>query len=328
MIELYKLHWSHYVEKVMWALDYKEIPWRGIDIDAFSKKEMRHLNARYWLNEKVKSYTVPTIHDCEFNKTVADSTSILDYLDTQYPKTRPLIHEQHKPQIKKWLLWLDSELGTLARRTAYSQVILERPALLSRLFLNQTLGGILVKPVISSVSGVVLSSMLAQRFRILQNREDRVYEQAFQVLGSLAEHMKERSFVIGNEFSAADITLATLLRPLRIVPLFRNHQAFQELFEWQTELFKHHNRAQAYIYETELHNIRKKRGWSLGKRTWLHDSDLSVTDFGREFPPQIEGKAWNDHQSLDEKKLLLAPLDYLKLRYFSGVRKVEYANNN
>ena len=32
MIELYKLHWSHYVEKVRWALDFKQLPWRGIEV--------------------------------------------------------------------------------------------------------------------------------------------------------------------------------------------------------------------------------------------------------------------------------------------------------
>jgi hypothetical protein len=36
MIELYKLHWSHYVEKVRWALDFKKLEWRGIDIVAFT----------------------------------------------------------------------------------------------------------------------------------------------------------------------------------------------------------------------------------------------------------------------------------------------------
>jgi glutathione S-transferase len=38
MITLYQLHWSHYVEKVRWALDYKNVEWSAVDVDPFTKR--------------------------------------------------------------------------------------------------------------------------------------------------------------------------------------------------------------------------------------------------------------------------------------------------
>ena len=46
MITLYQLHWSHYVEKVRWALDYKGLAWRAVEVEPFSKREMLHLSLR------------------------------------------------------------------------------------------------------------------------------------------------------------------------------------------------------------------------------------------------------------------------------------------
>jgi len=45
MITLYQLHWSHFVE-VRWALDYKGIEWSAVDVDPFTKQQMRHLRCQ------------------------------------------------------------------------------------------------------------------------------------------------------------------------------------------------------------------------------------------------------------------------------------------
>ena len=71
MIELYKLHWSHYVEKVRWALDFKQLDWRGIDIVAFTKKEMQRFDC---------AQTVPLIHDTATGVAISDSSPIIRVL--------------------------------------------------------------------------------------------------------------------------------------------------------------------------------------------------------------------------------------------------------
>lgn len=46
MITLYQLHWSHYVEKVRWALDYKGVGWSAVEVDPFTKHQMHHLKCQ------------------------------------------------------------------------------------------------------------------------------------------------------------------------------------------------------------------------------------------------------------------------------------------
>ena len=58
MITLYQLHWSHYVEKVRWALDYKGLDWSAIDVDAFTKRQMHRLPCKLTLDSGRSLYTV------------------------------------------------------------------------------------------------------------------------------------------------------------------------------------------------------------------------------------------------------------------------------
>ncbi|MEO9080444.1 MAG: glutathione S-transferase family protein [Rhodanobacter sp.] len=81
MIELYKLQWSHYVEKVRWALDFKQLDWRGIDVVAFNKKAVQHFDC---------VQTFPLIHDTRTDTAISDSSPIIRYLDETY-SDRPLL---------------------------------------------------------------------------------------------------------------------------------------------------------------------------------------------------------------------------------------------
>jgi hypothetical protein len=61
MILLYQLHWSHYVEKVRWALDFKGVEWQAVEVNPFNKREMRQLRCKTKLDNGRNEYTVPTI---------------------------------------------------------------------------------------------------------------------------------------------------------------------------------------------------------------------------------------------------------------------------
>src|SRR3954467_2289156 len=128
MIILYELSWSHYCEKVRLALDYMQLPWRAVSIDAFKKEPLR---ARPRPTQ-LPSYTVPAILDEATNTYVMDSTPILSYLAESYPEAPQLFpgSSVQRAEVDAALLALDSQLGILARRFAYTQMILECPALL------------------------------------------------------------------------------------------------------------------------------------------------------------------------------------------------------
>ena len=134
MITLYQFHWSHYVEKVRWALDYKGVEWRAVDVDPLTKREMQHLSCRTTLDSGKQLQTVPTIHDEGTGAVVGESAAIMEYLESTYPG--PALYptgEADRAEVRRWVLWLDSTLGLAARRLAYTQIAVECPELLAEL---------------------------------------------------------------------------------------------------------------------------------------------------------------------------------------------------
>jgi len=313
MIELYKLHWSHYVEKVRWALDYKQLAWRGIDIVAFTKREMQRFDC---------AQTVPLIHDTTTGTAISDSSPIIRYLDETYPE-RPLLPADpvERQAAWRWMLTLDSTLGLHARRLGYTQVIMECPAILSRLFMPQVCGGLFTRPLLRALAAPVLGTMLALRFRFHRNRQDRVYEQLEDQLVPIARRIEREGFLVGARFSAADLTLASLLRPLRIVPHFAGHPRLQSLFIWQERLFREHRRDPAFPYETLLNAHRQRRGRVRGKVGWLGADRAAPA--GVDEPLPLEA-ARNDIHPVNRWQLLPALPAYFRLRWRSGVGWMRY----
>jgi len=305
MIRLYQLHWSHYVEKVQWALDYKNIAWEPVNVNAFTKAEMRGLGC---------ASLVPAIVDTSTAAAISDSSPIIRYLDAYYPDT-PVLIPKDPAQAEltwRWMLWLDSELGTCARRLGYTQVIMECPQLLAQLFLPGIAGGFMARPGIDRLSSAVLGMVLMQRFRFHRNRADRVFERLTTLLAPIVRRLQQSAWLVGDSFSAADLTLASLLRPLRVVPWFREHPALQGLFAWQKNLFADHGRPREAVYETALREQRERRGWCRGAVRWLsRDSTRIEAPLD---PPSLK-LALNDQQPVFGASACLAPLRYLGVRY-------------
>lgn len=313
MIELYKLHWSHYVEKVRWALDFKQLDWRGIDIVAFTKKEMQRFDC---------AQTVPLIHDTITGVAISDSSPIIRYLDETYPE-HPLLPADpaEREAVWQWMLRLDSSLGLHARRLGYTQVIMECPHVLSQLFMPNVAGGVFTRRGWRVLAAPVLGAMLSLRFRFHRNREDGVYEALEAQLIPIAAQLERDGFLVGNRFSAADITLASLLRPLRIVPHFAQHPRLQSLFAWQTQLFRIHDRDAAFPYEALIRTQRERLGSMRGRVRWMRPGTVLAPVAGESPALQV---AQNDIHSVNRWMLPLGLPAYLKLRWFSGVGREPY----
>jgi glutathione S-transferase len=312
MIELYKLHWSHYVEKVRWALDFKRLPWQGIDIVAFTKKEMRRFDC---------PQTVPLIHDTATSVAISDSSPIIRYLEDTYPEPRLFPAEPaDRDEVWQWMLRLDSTLGLYARRLGYTQLIMECPQTLAQLFMPNVCGGLFTRRGWRRLAAPVLGMMLTLRFRFHRNRQDRIYEKLEALLLPIERQLARDGFLVGGRFTAADLTLASLLRPLRIVPHFSHHPRLQALFVWQEQLFRAHGRDVTFPYEDAIREARQRRGTMRGLVSWMK----TRADAGLDAAEAMLQVAKNDQQPVSRWTLVTGLPAYLKLRWFNGVGRMPY----
>lgn len=321
MITLYQFHWSHFVEKVRWALDYKGLQWSAVDVDPFTLRQMRHLRCPLTLESGRKLYTVPVISDAATGVVLADSSRILDYLETTYPT--PALYPadpDERAEMTRWMLWLDSTLGLTGRRLGYTQIALEHPEILSGLFIPHLVGARGLGAFKSRLGGVVIAGVLSRRFRFRCNRVDRVFEQLEQCLLRVAQRLSAHPYLVGERFTAADLTLAALLRPAMLVPFFRDHPGLQGLWQWRLQQLHEHQRETHVGYEKAMDAARRRRGWALGHVKWL--TGPSQAGVPAEIPSITV--AQNDQQSMGRWPLLKSPYWYLRLAATCGLGRTAY----
>ncbi len=322
MITLYQIHWSHYVEKVRWALDYKGLAWKAVEIDPLTKKQLQPLQCKLTLESGHEVYTVPVIHDEDANVVVGDSSAILEYLERACPT--PALYPADRgeyDEVKRWTLWLDSTLGLAARRLCYAQISVEQAGILASLFLPRP-GGRDPGAFESRVSGVILAGVLSRRFRFQKNRADRVFEELEQCLLFAAGRLRTQRYLVGGHFTAADLTLAALLRPVGVVPFFRDHPRLELLWEWRARQLEEHRREPQSAYESAMHEVRTRRGWVLGAASWLCRDLRDDAQVRGEIPNLSSAR--NDQQSVGRWPMVFAPFWYAKLKLTCGLHRTAY----
>jgi glutathione S-transferase len=323
MITLYQLHWSHYVEKVRWALDYKGVAWSAVDVDPFTKHQMQHLQCKTTLDSGRQMHTVPMIHDEATGTDVGESSEILAYLERTYPT--PALYPAEateREDVARWMLWLDSTLGLAARRLAYTQIALEYPGLLAELFVPHIVGAGGGRSFKGRLAGAILAGVLTRRFRFQHNRADRVFERLEECLLIAAQRLSARDCLVGEQFTAADLTLAALLQPAMLVPFFRDHPRLQRLFGWRARQLQAHRRAPQSGYEAALDDARRRRGWALGAVSWLPASKRNDQSIVTEIPTVPVAR--NDQQSVGRWPMLTGLLWYLRLKLTCGLTRTRY----
>jgi glutathione S-transferase len=321
MITLYQFHWSHFVEKVRWALDFKQLEWSAVDVDPFTKKQLRQL-PHGTPSVSANQLYVPMIYDDASGTVVAESSAILRYLEAAYPA--PALYPAEAGQrleVERWLLWLDSTVGLATRRLGYTQIVLERPSYLVDLFIPQLADG-RGSRLARRAASMTIAGVLTRRFRFLHNRTDRVFEQLEQCLLLAERRLHSRRFLVGDSFTAADLTLAALMRPVTVVPFFRDHPRLQSLFVWRRMLLEEHQRDLEVGYERALHEIRARRGWTLGAVSWLPASSRRAQSELVDVP--VLQATSNDQQPVGRSTALLGPLRFLRLSLTSGLRRMPY----
>jgi glutathione S-transferase len=192
---------SHYCEKARWGLDRLAFPYRE---EAHAPLVHRIFTTRN------KGTTVPMlVHGAQ---SLADSTEILLYVDAirggglLYPRDSAL-----KQEVQELENTFDRELGRHVRRWAYSHLLDERKLLVRLWSDGAPRAEALVIPAVLPIA----RWLIRRNYRITTDGAARSLDRVVDVFERVEARLGEgRSYLVGDCFTAADLTLASLAAPL------------------------------------------------------------------------------------------------------------------
>ncbi|MEC4986166.1 MAG: glutathione S-transferase family protein [Oscillatoria sp. PMC 1068.18] len=240
MLELYQFEMSHYSEKVRLILDYKNLPYRKIEVtpgvgqvEVFQKSGQRQ---------------VPVLKDGE--TIIADSTEIALYLDRQYPE-RPIIPADPKQRGLCLLMeeWADESLGTKGRKVLLG-ALNQNPNFRASILPNNTPD--IVKTLVSAVPGEVLDA-LGSGVGLGGEALKKAKNALKQDLEALCLILEESPYLIADYPTLADFTVAGLSMIVKFpdgpyldipealkgkgVPTLADNSLYEVFFNWRDRLY-------------------------------------------------------------------------------------------
>lgn len=207
---LYQFPISHYCEKVRWAMDHKRLEYKV-------KNLLPGFHLRTTQKIAPKSY-LPILIDSKSGRDkqsgsqqIQNSHMILNYLDEAYPdKSLTPKDPELLQQALEWEKYCDIEIGIHVRCYSY-HYLLSHPKIVVPLLTQDGswLGSLLFKLSFSKIEKIMRKVM-----RI--NEASAIDSEAHiqQALDTLYEAYQKSEFLVGDQFSRADLAAASLLAPL------------------------------------------------------------------------------------------------------------------
>lgn len=192
---------SHYCEKARWALERAGV--------AFTEEV--HLPLLHWpyVLAAVGSRTVPALVGPGVR--LGESRDIVRFADERSPAGARLHPEgDDGREVARLEASFDAKLGPLVRRLAYCLLVPE-PELFVRVF--EPTAPPLERALLRRGHGA-LRAALGRAFKVSPRAEARCQEQLFALYADVARDLGERPYLVGERFSAADLTFAALSSPL------------------------------------------------------------------------------------------------------------------
>jgi len=240
MITLYQFPISHYCEKVRWALEYKQLDYKKINLlPGLHTKKTKKLSGKPYL---------PILVDSEH--VVYESRDILNYLDSTYSNQQLTPqNDTLKNQALEWEQFADKELGPDVRRLCYN-TLLDHPDITIPFF---TIGGPwysepLLKFMFPNMSNKMRGLMKLDKDNIAET-EDRLSK----ALEKIQSQTKTNAYLVGDNFTRADLAIASLLAPLfrpnkyglnwpkeYPEPLHSSIMRFGDKLDWAHQIYRSH----------------------------------------------------------------------------------------
>jgi glutathione S-transferase len=214
---------SHYCEKARWALEKAGIPYR---------EEGHPPLLHRWATRVAKgSSSTPIL--VAGDRVLSDSTDILQFIDVEHAGGwRPYpTDSQLRVEAEEMEEIFDTRLGPHTRRIAYYHLLQH-----NKLFLASVLAGVGgFERTLFRVFSPLIKKLMRVSMRIDASGEERSLGNVQNVFATVGELLADgRSFLVGKNFGAADLTFAALAAP---VLLPRNYGSpLPSLDEVPTEL--------------------------------------------------------------------------------------------
>jgi glutathione S-transferase len=245
---LWHIRISHYSEKVRWALDYK-----GIEHERRGPPPGSHMLVALW-RTRGRHRTFPMLE--LDGHAIGDSSAIIAALEEPWPE--PPLYPSDAEQRRRALEleeYFDEELGPQIRLLAWHEATIDRDAL----------ERIVERDVPAPVRGFDLARTATARYAraFVRLRYGVKSEQAAAAaskrvtaaLDRLEAELDRREYLVGDSFSVADLTAATLFYPLVLPPegprlgeppagfeRFREPLKGRPGYRWVEEMFRRHRR--------------------------------------------------------------------------------------
>ncbi|MFK8184665.1 MAG: glutathione S-transferase family protein [Phormidesmis sp.] len=248
MLELYHFEASHYCEKVRLLLDYKELPYKTIEVSpGLGQIDLYRMSGQR---------QVPVLKDGD--EVVPDSTAIARYLDSKYPDKPVIPTEPYQKGLCLMMeAWADESIGPNARKAmigAFNQHPNFRTALLPITTPD------VVKKAVGAVPGDVLS-LLGVGAGFGPDAVKSATEILRQDLESLCLILETQTYLCGDQPTLADFAVAGLSMYIKFpsdmyvdlpagiankgIPGLADDPAFSKFWLWRDQLYT---------------NFRKQRG--------------------------------------------------------------------
>ena len=207
---LWHLQISHYNEKVRWALDYKRIP--------HTRRSMLPGIHQLVVKHKAGILTSPVLE--VDGEAIGDSSAILQAIEERWPEPELIPRDDAERERALELEdWFDEELGPHIRRAIYYE-LLPYPDVVIPLFTD---GASTRSKAVLRAGFPVLRVGMRRFFDIYEEPSAYSRQKSIEALDRLEVELGTSDYLVGDRFTIADLTAASLFYPLALPPEFPYH---------------------------------------------------------------------------------------------------------
>ncbi|KNC79465.1 hypothetical protein SARC_08141 [Sphaeroforma arctica JP610] len=211
---------SHFCERARWALDLSPL-WDDYMEDSHAPG--MHMPQTNRLTD-FQNTSTPMMKLPGTNQLIEGSDEILKYLAETYPECGFLYPHGHEIEILEWEHLFADTIGVLDRKWAYTHLLCmadeddqKRLTEMNGPFMAQS-GGTLER-VLFGMAWPVIGKQIKRQFKLSKEKEAELVQQLDEIMDKVNRALADgREYLVGDRFTAADLTFASLAYPFLAPP--------------------------------------------------------------------------------------------------------------